>query len=77
MSIHPEPSEALVDLKTYRHKQQQNQSTFWLPLAVTQSGGSRYEGGRLPARPTQLLMALYLTGRVTDEDLAEAAKAIG
>ena len=55
----------------------ENQTEFWRRFGITQSGGSRYEGGRLPARPTQLLMALYLTGRVTDEDLAEAAKAIG
>ena len=60
-----------------RKSKGENQTEFCRRFGITQSGGSRYEGGRLPARPTQLLMALYLTGRVTDEDLAEAAKAIG
>ena len=60
-----------------RKSKGENQTEFWRRFGITQSGGSRYEGGRSPARPTQLLMALYLTGKVTDEDLAEAAKAIG
>ena len=59
-----------------RKSKGENQTAFWARFGITQSGGSRYEGGRAPARPTQLLMALYLTGRVTDEDLDEAAKAI-
>ena len=60
-----------------RKSKGENQTEFWARFGITQSGGSRYEGGRSPDRPTQLLMALYLTGKVTDEDLAEAAKAIG
>jgi transcriptional regulator with XRE-family HTH domain len=60
-----------------RKSKGENQTEFWARFGITQSGGSRYEGGRSPARPTQILMALYLTGKVTDEDLAEAAKAIG
>ena len=60
-----------------RKSRGENQTEFWARFGITQSGGSRYEGGRSPARPTQILMALYLTGKVTDEDLAEAAKAIG
>ena len=60
-----------------RKSKGENQTEFWARFGITQSGGSRYEGGRSPARPTQLLMALYLTGKVTNEDLAEAAKAIG
>ena len=60
-----------------RKSKGENQTEFWARFGITQSGGSRYEGGRAPARPTQLLMALYLTNKITDEDLDEAAKAIG
>lgn len=35
-----------------------NQSEFWKRVGVTQSGGSRYEGGRTPPKPVQLLIAL-------------------
>lgn len=35
-----------------------SQSEFWKRVAVTQSGGSRYESGRNLPRPVQLLLHL-------------------
>ena len=35
-----------------------NQSEFWSRVGVTQSGGSRYETGRKPGKPVQMLLAL-------------------
>lgn len=35
-----------------------NQSDFWHRIGVTQSGGSRYENGRTPPKPVQMLLAL-------------------
>lgn len=35
-----------------------NQTEFWSRVGVTQSGGSRYESGRLPPKPVQMLVAL-------------------
>ena len=41
-----------------RTKAKMNQSDFWKRIGVTQSGGSRYETGRTPGKPVQLLFAL-------------------
>lgn len=46
--------EALV----HRKRLALNQSEFWKRVAVTQSGGSRYESGRNLSRPVQLLLHL-------------------
>jgi DNA-binding transcriptional regulator YiaG len=35
-----------------------NQADFWNTVGVTQSGGSRYEGGRPIPKPTQVALAL-------------------
>lgn len=35
-----------------------NQTEFWARVGVTQSGGSRYENGRKPAKPVRMLLAL-------------------
>lgn len=35
-----------------------NQTEFWSRVGVTQSGGSRYESGRRPGRPVQMLLTL-------------------
>ena len=37
-----------------RKSKGENQTDFWARFGITQSGGSRYESGRAPARPTQL-----------------------
>ena len=46
------------DLKAIRQKRGMNQSQFWQPLGVTQSGGSRYESGRNIPKPVRLLLAI-------------------
>lgn len=42
-----------------RKKLNRNQRDFWNELGITQSGGSRYEGGRPIPRPVKKLF--YLT----------------
>lgn len=53
-----------------------NQSEFWQRFGVTQSGGSRYETGRKIPTSTAMLMWLTEAGRITDQDLADAKKAV-
>lgn len=60
----------------WRKKSGLNQSDFWSKYGVTQSGGSRYESGRTIPRSTRLLIWLRETGRITDDDLADAKKAL-
>lgn len=51
-----------------RKKLSLNQSDFWTPFGVTQSGGSRYESGRNIPRPVQMLL------RIAYGTKAQAAK---
>lgn len=53
-----------------------NQSEFWSRFGVTQSGGSRYESGRNVPLPTSMLIWLRESGRIDDQDLADAMKAV-
>ncbi len=60
--------------KSIRKKMGLNQTDFWTPLGVTQSGASRYEAGRDIPKPTQILVAFrYGKGKAK----AVAAKALG
>jgi transcriptional regulator with XRE-family HTH domain len=63
------------DPLSYRKALGESQGTFWQRFGVTQSGGSRYESGRTIPRSVRLLMALYASGTVSDEDLKIAAGA--
>ncbi|WP_408605237.1 XRE family transcriptional regulator [Aromatoleum toluclasticum] len=48
-----------------------NQAECWSRLSVTQSGGSRYEGGRTIASPVRLLLHLtYGTDKQAGDLLA-------
>ena len=47
-----------IDPRSLRHMMGVNQSQFWSPLGVTQSGGSRYEDGRGMPIPVQKLLRL-------------------
>jgi len=49
---------ALRDPRIMRIKLRRNQSQFWTPLGVTQSGGSRYESGRKLPAPVGLLLTI-------------------
>jgi len=54
-----------------------NQSAFWNPIGVTQSGGSRYEKDRrIPATVMELLRLRYLLGINLDGVTAENAPLI-
>lgn len=46
------------DVRAVRAKLGLNQSQFWGPFGVTQSGGSRYESGRKIPLPTQCLLTI-------------------
>ena len=66
----------IARIADFRKKLGMNQQTFWSPLGVTQSGGSRYESGRNLPKPVALLVTLRARGKLTDADLASASTAI-
>ena len=66
----------LAQIADYRKKLGVNQQTFWSPLGVTQSGGSRYESGRNLPKPVALLVMLRANGKLTDADLTSASASI-
>jgi hypothetical protein len=66
----------LNEIAAHRKELGLNQHAFWSPLGVTQSGGSRYEGGRNIARPTALLLLLREQGLITNAHLESAAKEV-
>lgn len=45
-------------IKAYRRELGLNQTNFWQPIGVTQSGGCRYESGRNIPAPVQLVLHL-------------------
>lgn len=47
-----------IDVREIRRKLRMNQHQFWSRLGVTQSGGSRYESGRIMPRPVKQLLRL-------------------
>lgn len=57
-----------IDPKALRAKLKMNQTDFWRPLGVTQSGGCRYENGRAMPKPVRLLLEL-MHGRADIVDL--------
>ena len=76
-----------TDYKTLRTKLRMNQTEFWSRIGVTQSGGSRYEGGRNAPEPTRIVVDLAygtpaaaiaklakLRGVTVEELIAKAAK---
>lgn len=44
--------------KELRKSLGKNQTDFWTPLGVTQSGSSRYEAGRSIPKPVQILLVI-------------------
>ncbi len=55
-------------VRVYRQSLRQTQAQFWGQLGVTQSGGARYEGGRVMPRPVLALV------RVVHPALSEAKR---
>lgn len=62
-----------LDLKGVRHKRRLNQSQFWTPIGVTQSGGSRYEADRNLPKPVETLVTIAYG---TPAQLFKALKAL-
>lgn len=56
IKLHFTDAESIQELR--KKKLGLNQSDFWKPLGVTQSGGSRYESGRNIPKPIQLLLEI-------------------
>ena len=56
-----------------RKKANLNQSEFWSPIGVTQSGGSRYESGRNIPKPVQRLLVIAYG---TEKQSAAAVEAL-
>ena len=72
--------QAKIDLSNptaLRKKSGENQGTYWRRYGITQSGGSRYEQGRKIPSPAKILMALHASGKVSDDDPAQARAAVG
>jgi hypothetical protein len=67
----------LTQLRDLRNQSKLNQSDFWFRFGVTQSGGSHYEIDRSIPKSLALLIYFWHSGKITDDDLAKAAKAIG
>lgn len=63
-------------LMNSRRASKLNQTDYWRRFGVTQSGGSRYESGRVIPLPTAMLIWLRESGRVDEKDLAEALKSV-
>ncbi len=66
-----------AEIKGLRRKLGLNQSEFWTPLGVTQSGGSRYESGRNIPNPTSMLIHLVYLSNNPADDLQAHKKALG
>lgn len=62
------------DVVALRKKLKLNQSDFWYPLGVTQSGGSRYESGRKIPRPVQNLLAIAYGTEKQAEAMVESLR---
>lgn len=61
-----------IDPVKTRKKLKLNQSAFWGPVCVTQSGGSRYEYGRaIPAAVRTLLALRYGTDKQRQRMITE------
>lgn len=63
-------------IRQIRRRAALTQLEYWSRFGVTQSGGSRYETMRAVPQPTAMLIWLHEAGRITEQDLAEARKAI-
>ena len=50
--------ELSLNPREIRQRLRMNQEEFWTRIGVTQSGGSRYEGGRSMPRPVRELLRL-------------------
>jgi hypothetical protein len=56
-------------IRQLRHYKAESQQKFWSRFGVTQSSGSRFEAGLNPPRPVLLLLELYASGALADNDM--------
>lgn len=61
----------LRNLESYRRTRGESQTVFWSRFGVTQSGGSRYESGRVVPLPTAMLLQAFADGLVDDKVLTK------
>lgn len=54
-----------------------NQQQFWSAVGITQSGGSRYESGRTPPKPVQMLLTIAYAPEKQAAKLATEMRAAG
>nr|WP_245985568.1 hypothetical protein [Azonexus fungiphilus] len=64
----------ISDPSAARNRRKEGQSDFWRRFGVTQSTGSRYENGRSIPAPLRLLLVLFESGIINDEQLTAAGK---
>ena len=62
------------ELRALRLQRGEEQGRFWPRLGATQSAGSRYEAGRELNTPLALLLELWLSGALSDDDLARLGR---
>ncbi|MDR0587888.1 MAG: hypothetical protein LBG61_02785 [Burkholderiales bacterium] len=63
------------NLKRLRQELGLNQSQFWTPLGVTQSGGSRYEqADRVVPKPILLLLTIAYGSQKESDALIDALR---
>ncbi len=66
-------------VKEIRKKLMMNQQNFWSEVGVTQSGGSRYENGRVMPKPVRamvrILYAMYKSGEQGQAIMRQLARA--
>ena len=57
------------ELRRLRIRKRESQEKFWSRFGVTQSSGSRFETGVVIPPPVAILLRLYVSGALKDEDL--------
>jgi hypothetical protein len=62
----PIPANSVIETRV---KTGLNQTKFWAIIGVTQSGGSRFEGGRQMPRSTRALFRIFFLWGITPEAL--------
>ena len=57
------------ELRRLRIRKRESQEKFWSRFGVTQSSGSRFETGVVIPPPVAILLRLYVSGTLKDDDL--------
>lgn len=68
----PAAPSVLENVQAFRKSRSETQAEFWKRFGLTQPGGSRYENGQPIPRPTAVLLDLFASGTISEEQLAEA-----